>query len=229
MGVKYPLGEATSSDAHAIATLFALSWTSPFTQLQFGKINPPSLAKAMAPRIVDQIRKPHCLFIVARHPETDEVVSVAQWSAPISSKNGEGNKKEMAGEKEERQRLEDEGYRQRLPENSNKDLIMEFTVSLRKLRNEVLGEREHYRLENLATHPNYRGQGLASHLIEWVFPQADIKGVIVYLDTASDNSAMRLYKRLGFQEAGSQTIDELSRFGGEGSETHVALIRYPQN
>lgn len=54
---------------------------------------------------------------------------------------------------EERQEMEDEAYRKRLPENSNKDLIMEFTVQLRKMRNKCLGHK-HYLLENLATHPS---------------------------------------------------------------------------
>ena len=44
---------------------------------------------------------------------------------------------------EERQEMEDEAYRKRLPENSNKDLIMEFTVQLRKMRNKCLGHK-HY-------------------------------------------------------------------------------------
>ena len=83
-------------------------------------------------------------------------------------------------------------------------------------------------LENLATHPNYRGQGLASRLVEWIFPQADESGLVVYLDTASDNSAMRLYKKLGFEERGSEAITDLSKFGGEGSHSHVALIRLPK-
>lgn len=63
--------------------------------------------------------------------------------------------------------------------------------------------------------------------MEWVFPQADAQNVVVYLDTASDNKAMLLYKRLGFKVKASQTIEDLSKYGGEGSETHVALIRYP--
>lgn len=84
-------------------------------------------------------------------------------------------------------------------------------------------------LENLATHPEHRGRGLASRLVASVFPDADEKGVVIYLDTASDNPAMRLYQRLGFQEVGRRTIEDLSRYGGEGSETHVAFLRYPED
>lgn len=83
-------------------------------------------------------------------------------------------------------------------------------------------------LENLATHPSYRGQGLASKLIDWAFVRADEEGIIVYLDTARDNKALQLYKKLGFEEVGSTTIEDLRIHGGEGSHTHVALIRHPK-
>jgi ribosomal protein S18 acetylase RimI-like enzyme len=148
---------------------------------------------------------------------------------PLKSGEGKETREETLEETEERQRVEDELYRKRLPEKSNKDLIMEFTVGLRKLRKSALGGAEPYLLENIATHPDYRRKGLASQLIQWVFPLADEMGCVVYLDTASDNDAMRLYERLGFQKRGSQTIEDLSKYGGEGSETHVALIRYPKS
>jgi ribosomal protein S18 acetylase RimI-like enzyme len=83
-------------------------------------------------------------------------------------------------------------------------------------------------LENLATHPSYCGQGLATKLIEWSFIGADEKGLVIYLETALDNAALRLYKRVGFTEVASHTIEDLSKYGGEGSETHVGLIRYPK-
>ena len=83
-------------------------------------------------------------------------------------------------------------------------------------------------LENIATHPDHRGQGLAAILIEQVFPEADRQGLVVYLDTGSENKAKRLYERLGFIECGKETIEDLSIYGGEGSHTHGALIRYPK-
>jgi hypothetical protein len=123
--------------------LFALSWTSPFSQLQFGHVDPPALAATMAPRIADHMKKPNIVFMVARHPETGQVVSVAEWNIPVAGSDKE-QKDETVEEKKERQRQEDETYRSRLPENSNKDLIMEFTVGLRTLREQTLGRRQHY-------------------------------------------------------------------------------------
>lgn len=51
-------------------------------------------------------------------------------------------KTETAEDAEEPQEMEDEAYRKRLPENSNKDLIMEFTVQLRKMGNKCLGDHK---------------------------------------------------------------------------------------
>ncbi|ORX97101.1 acyl-CoA N-acyltransferase [Clohesyomyces aquaticus] len=228
MTSEYSIAEAAPSDADAIATLFSQTWTSPFTILQFGQMNPSSLAEAMAPRILEQMSKPHSKFLVARKSNNGQVIAVAQWSVPVNNGDGGTADNETPEQRDDRQRFEDETYRNKLPENSNKDLIMEFTAGLRQLRHQVLGRKKHYLLENLATHPDHRGRGLASQLIEWVFPHADKNRFLVYLDTASDNPAMRLYKRLGFVEKGSHTIDDLSRFGGEGSHTHVALIRDPK-
>ena len=58
--------------------------------------------------------------------------------------------------------------------------------------------------------------------------EADEKGALVYLDTALDNSALSLYKKLGFKEVGRSCIEDLTRYGGEGSHTHIALIKYPK-
>jgi ribosomal protein S18 acetylase RimI-like enzyme len=84
-------------------------------------------------------------------------------------------------------------------------------------------------LENIATHPDHRGKGLASTLINWGTSQADAKGELVYLDTASFNPAKGLYKKLGFEEQREcSKIEDLGKFGGQGSHTHVAFLRQPR-
>jgi ribosomal protein S18 acetylase RimI-like enzyme len=234
MTLNWTISEVRPSDAAAIASLFALSWTSPFSQLQFGKAKPQTLAVAMTPRIAQQITEPNSLFMIARQNGTDEVLSVAQWTVPA---DGPQQAQESPEDREERQQFKDEVYYNSLPETSCKDLIMEFTVGLRNLRESVLRGRKHFLLENLATHPDSRGKGLAGQLIKSVLQQADEQNVLVYLDTASDNKAMGLYKKLGFEEEGRHTIVDLSRFvgkgeleniGAENEHTHVAFVRYPQ-
>ncbi|KAF1952570.1 hypothetical protein CC80DRAFT_527831 [Byssothecium circinans] len=216
----YTLHLATPPSAPAIAAVLAQSWTSPFTHLQFGRIDALSLAAAMTPRIESKLETSTTSRTVSK------IVAVAQWTLP--AREPARDDQETPEEREERQRLEDEMYRNSLPEGSNKDLVMEFTLGLRELRAETLKGRPHYLLENIATLPGFRGKGLASRLLEWAFPLADEEGVLVYLDTAEDNPAMRLYKRLGFEERGRHSIENLERFWGKGVHTHVALVREPK-
>lgn len=136
--------EAVPADSEAIARLFALSWTSPFTRLQFGNVNTDDLARGMAPRIADHMKKLGIKFIIIKDEGSGEVASVAQWSVPLDDRPDEPETKEAPEDEAERQELEDEAYRKKLPENSNKDLIMEFTLGMRKLRKDALGEQKRY-------------------------------------------------------------------------------------
>lgn len=235
MAISFEISEARSTDAEAIASLFALSWVSPFTRLQFGSIDPGQLALTMVPRIAAQMEVVGSKFVVARNQETDDVIAVAQWTLPVDAKANSSHG-EPEEDRRERQEFEDEAYMQNLPERSNKNLIMAFTRGLRQLREETLQARRHFLLENLATHPDHRGRGLASLLVEWIFVLSDQQQVLVYLDTASDNPAARLYRKLGFEEQGRNTIEDLARFstletlqelGCDIKHTHVAFLRFP--
>lgn len=233
MPSQIEISDARKADAEAIASIFALSWVSPFTQLQFGRVDPTTLAASMVPRITEQIMKASSKFVVARDLETGNIAAVAQWTMPVDPESNLESKED----RDERQQFEDEAYRSSLPESSNKDLVMAFTVGLRRLREETLQRRKHFLLENLATHPAYRGQGLASRLVEWASQLADEQQVLVYLDTASDNPAARLYKKLEFEEKGRNTIEdlttyapaeELEQLGCDRQHTHVAFLRLPK-
>ncbi|PVI04154.1 acyl-CoA N-acyltransferase [Periconia macrospinosa] len=228
--IPFTLAPAEVSDAHAIATLLSRSWTSQFSRLQFGDVDPPTLAANMAPQIASQIdHSTNTLYTVMRS-EAHGIGAVAQWTVP--SLAGESLENETADEKREREKRKDEQYFNELPDGCNKPLVYEFMISLRKVRDETLQSRPHFLLENIATDPAHRGQGLATRLIEWVFPHADSlqdgRGVVVYLDTANDNPALKLYKRLGFEEKGKAVVEGLERFGGTGDHIHVALTREPK-
>lgn len=226
----YTLGPAEVSDAHAIATLFSRSWTSPFTRLQFGYVDSPALAASMAPQIASQIDSSTTTLYTVMRSGSHEIGAVAQWTVP--SLASESPENETADEKREREKRRDEQYLSELPAGANKLLVYEFMLSLRMLRHETLQSRPHFLLENIATDPAHRGQGLATRLIEWVFPHADSledgRGVVVYLDIESNNPAMKLYKRLGFEEKGTAVVEGLERFGGLGDHVHVAFTREPK-
>ncbi|KAJ4336034.1 hypothetical protein N0V95_008731 [Ascochyta clinopodiicola] len=235
MAADFEIAEAGPQDTDAIALLFALSWASPFTRLQFGQVDPAQLATSMVPRIADHMAKENSKFVVARHQKNHEVAAVAQWTLPVEGES-ESIASETQEDSEERQQFEDEAYRRSLPDGSNRDLVMAFTLGLRQLREETLQGRKHILLENLATHPEYRGMGLASQLVQREVNFANSSQMLIYLDTASDNPAARLYKKLGFEEQGQNTIEDLSKYaslnhirqiGCDTSHTHVAFLRYP--
>jgi ribosomal protein S18 acetylase RimI-like enzyme len=233
MSRSWPISKATEEDAEGIASLFVESWVTPFSRLQLGDVDPTTMIAAMAPRIARQVTKPDMKLFVVRDPATKQVVAVAQWMSPVTDPADT----ETQEEQEERQALEDELYVKSLPERNNKDLIMEFIVGMRLVRQRLLQGENHYLLNNLATHPGYRCQGLASRLIEQMLPRADAEGVIVCLETASDNPAAKMYRRLGFEEYDEFTIKDLSKFaskqeldrcGGISQHAHVAFYRRPK-
>jgi ribosomal protein S18 acetylase RimI-like enzyme len=231
MSFHWPLNEAVATDAEGIAALFAQSWRSSFAQLQFRDLDPRTLSAALSPQIAQQMKLAGVSFVVVRKPDTKEVVAVAQWTLP---EKDQGMTQETPDDEDERQALEDEVFRKSLPANSNKDLIMDFTKGVRDVRNGILQGQRHFRLDNLATHPAYRRQGLARRLIEQVLGRADAENVPVYLETASANPARELYQQLGFEMQGQHvmedlgryaTRDELERCGGISMHTHVAFVR----
>lgn len=234
MAHDYSISEATSADADAIASLFGLSWTSKLSRLMFGDGGAEALKTAMVPQIARQMTKPSVLYLVAREFTTQAVVAVAQWSVPVEDSAATNESEE---EQSERQELEDEMYAKKLPAGSNTELVMDFTIGLRALKHELLEGEKHYSLDNLATHPKHRGQGLASRLIEWVLGKADREGTIVYLETGSENAARRMYERLGFVERGSYCMNDLRKFASKErleacgelrTHTHVGFVREPR-
>ncbi|CBY00331.1 hypothetical protein IAQ61_011261 [Plenodomus lingam] len=234
MPSDWAITKAKPTDADTIASLFAQSWNSPFTQLQFGHVDPATLAAAMSPAIARQTKQSQMMIAVARDGETGAALAVAQCSFAAS----DALDTNACQSQQEMDDIEDFEMRYSLPQESNKDLILEFTRSLRRLKHQVLKGQHHLLLENLATHPDYRGRGMASHLLEWIFSQADARKCPVYLNTENDNPAIKLYERMGFENAGTYTVSNLSRFVPKEDldrysygpdHTIVAMVRKPND
>jgi hypothetical protein len=150
MPTSYNLSEAAPTDAAAIAFIFAQSWVSPFSRLQWGHVDPRAFAKDMEPHIKDQIGRPNSRFMVMRYSDPaevgkEEVVAVAHWVLPEKEKEA-GMREESAEEKMEKEVFEDEVFRKQISDSCNKDLIMDFRIALRRLRESVLAGEKHYRM-----------------------------------------------------------------------------------
>jgi hypothetical protein len=105
-------------------------------RLQLGHDDYATLITAMGSRIASQIQESSTLFSVIRDPATQKAVAVAQWTALVEGQAAANE--ESRAEQDERQAFDDEAHRKRLLKNSNKDLVMEFNVGLRTLRQRVL-------------------------------------------------------------------------------------------
>jgi ribosomal protein S18 acetylase RimI-like enzyme len=57
----------------------------------------------------------------------------------------------------------------------------------------------------MAIRSEYRGRGIGAELLKTLLEQAKVKGInTISLSVDSNNSAMKLYKRFGFKEAGME-------------------------
>ncbi|GKZ73684.1 hypothetical protein AnigIFM50267_010617 [Aspergillus niger] len=73
-----------------------------------------------------------------------------------------------------------------------------FFGGLDQARRTIMGERPHYYLDALITHPDYRRQGAASMLIQWGCDRADQDGIPIWVDSSQEGA--QIYQRFGFRD-----------------------------
>ncbi|CAM1503549.1 Fc.00g011400.m01.CDS01 [Cosmosporella sp. VM-42] len=71
-----------------------------------------------------------------------------------------------------------------------------FFQKLENGRQRVMGERKHYYLDTLATHPEYQRRGAGTMLLKWGCDVADENGVGTYVDASKAGAP--LYQKFGF-------------------------------
>ncbi|KAK3725077.1 hypothetical protein LTR37_000587 [Vermiconidia calcicola] len=218
--MPFTIEQAIPEHAAAIAKIFLSDETSDFLRLQLGTVDPAILNGGLTERLAVSIKRPRETYIIARDDETQEIVSYAQWILPRDAMDV------VVGQTVDEQVHETEQYRRTLLPGMNEALVMDFRKRIREMKNDVLKGRRYYLLGNLGTLPWYRGRGAASALSRWPLSEADKECILVYLDTDQEGSARRMYEKLGFERVG-EAIFDLSRYGGEGMHTHVAMIREP--
>jgi len=87
-----------------------------------------------------------------------------------------------------------------------------------------------YVLDDIATLPSHQRKGIASQLVQWIFPFADRDALPVIF--ASSPMGCPLYKACGFREIGGERAAaevDTGNWGGSGSiHRHIMMIRYPK-
>ncbi|KAJ5208052.1 hypothetical protein N7449_002431 [Penicillium cf. viridicatum] len=71
-----------------------------------------------------------------------------------------------------------------------------FFGGMEKNRRRVMGDKKHYYLDMLGTHPDYRCRGAGSMLVRWGCEIADREGVGAYIDASKAGAP--LYAKHGF-------------------------------
>jgi GNAT superfamily N-acetyltransferase len=83
------------------------------------------------------------------------------------------------------------------PSNGDQDLARRFFGELHAKHGEIMGGREHWYLELIATRKAYQRRGLGARLVRWGMDRADEEGWDCYLDSTPEGK--RLYEKLGFK------------------------------
>ncbi|KAJ5059171.1 hypothetical protein J3E72DRAFT_400688, partial [Bipolaris maydis] len=109
-----------------------------------------------------------------------------------------------------------------LPPELRVDALGSLLQPLRAAQESIMGtEKPFFKLNQLATHPEYQGRGAAGMMLDWGLGKADAEGLAVYLDASE--KARRLYERRGFQVV--KAIEwEREPWGGEGKDCHSGLL-----
>ncbi|KAJ5925318.1 acetyltransferase [Penicillium verhagenii] len=79
-------------------------------------------------------------------------------------------------------------------------------------RRRVMGDRKHYYLDTVATHPDYQRRGCGSMLVKWGCDLADSERVSAYVDASKDGAP--LYAKYGFVDYSNpgEDIASMARF-----------------
>ncbi|KAH7041274.1 acyl-CoA N-acyltransferase [Microdochium trichocladiopsis] len=86
-------------------------------------------------------------------------------------------------------------------------------VPVSAMKNRLQGQHEYMELEFLAVHPEFKGQGIASRLVQRGTAKAREMNVRVFV--MAFKAAVGLYQRAGFQML-DQIVQDDSKFGGPG-------------
>ncbi|CAI7572732.1 unnamed protein product [Penicillium pancosmium] len=81
-------------------------------------------------------------------------------------------------------------------EEMSASLCDEFFRKEEENRIRVMGEKKHFYLDTVATHPDYQRRGAGSMLVGWGCDLADSQGVLAYVDASKDGAP--LYAKFGF-------------------------------
>ncbi|KAF3288908.1 hypothetical protein TWF132_007783 [Orbilia oligospora] len=127
---------------------------------------------------------PHLIqTYIVTHKPTKQIVAFSRWQLP--NQHGAQNT-----------------YLPDFPPEWDAGLTEALWSGISKTRAEAMGDRPHWMGEFLAIHPEYKGQGLGSMLVNWGCKQADAAGLEIYGDTTAENRKF-FGRKFGFEDCRS--------------------------
>ncbi|KAB5547359.1 acetyltransferas-like protein [Coniochaeta sp. 2T2.1] len=97
------------------------------------------------------------------------------------------------------------------PVNGDRAMARSFFGTLHDKHEKIMGGREHWYLELIATRTGWQRRGLGGMLVRWGLERADAEGWEAYLDATPEGRG--LYERLGFGKVWERDWPEVGYFG----------------
>ncbi|KAI0123300.1 acyl-CoA N-acyltransferase [Xylariales sp. AK1849] len=208
----YKIEGCTVNDAAALArNNMSAWWTDPTWLLNWEDRTLEDITvqctKRMSTMLLkDRTQKRHQKVVDA---ETGTVVGYSRWILPYC------RARDACDEKEYMKRFSEATWYRRRDVNSLGDL-------LEAIMNRLMRGKEFLELEYLAVHPDYRGQGIATMLIESGIAECERLNVDIIV--MAYKAAVGIYQRLGFEML-EHLIQDDSRYGGKGEFGAYFMIR----
>ncbi|KZL86650.1 acetyltransferase [Colletotrichum incanum] len=215
----------TLADAPALArNNMSAFWTNPNWNLLWPKdITLDFLIEQVTERMPNNLLRDRATL---RHqkavdPETGALVGYARWELPAGYEGAiEWADSQIADVSEEEKRA----FKERSDAAWWKPMSMDGIDDCVPEKERVLAEKPYISLDYLAVHPENKGKGVATALVENGMRLAEKMGVDVFI--LAFPAGLNAYKRLGFKEIHRGYQDD-TKYGGEGY--WVTLLTYELN
>jgi len=193
--------EATLSDAAAMTEIYFSAFNIDAISLLAFPRNNSTVYNWWFDNIVEDMADPYSHTLCVTTPE-NEVIAWAKWASP--------SLKPLSTDLPQ------------WPEGSDVEIANHFFGNLFTRRKRVMGEREHWYLECIATSPEWQGKGAAGKLIRWGLEKVDEKGVEAYLEASPDGKPV--YEHFGFREVERLVVDLEGRENALGKKEFVEVM-----
>jgi len=174
---KFTLVTLQPSDVPVCVSIYFASFQNAHSLACWPRI--PSVRKWWENMFLDELSEPFSHWRKAVSNETGEIAGFMKWQEPKPGQEPDENLPEW-------------------PEGADKSLCDETFGAWAKGHKRIMGNRGHWYLEIVATHPKFQGQGAGKLMLAYGCDKADEQGLESYLEASPE--AVSLYEKYAFKE-----------------------------